>query len=514
MHTPFLGHQRQHRSRLFPAIAAALALGACGGSDADSSPATTPPPIESVAPDTTLLSADDTVEPDVPDATPADDPDAAEVPIEGPVDTVAGTDPLLDEQWGVTATNVPQAWAVTGGAGVVIAVIDSGVDLDHPDLVDRLVEGWDFVDGDDRPDDPNGHGTHVAGIAAASSNDIGIAGVAPNASIMPVRVLDAEGAGNDDVIADGIRWAADNGADVINLSLGESGFISRFTRGSSLNAAIRQVNADGVVVIAAAGNEGTAGQQYRIGVDLLVVNATDPSGQLTSFSNVGDVRAISAPGEAILSSAPIEPTAIWPGGTDGYEPLDGTSMAAPIVSGVAALALAAGIPPEDVIDVLAATAANPTGDPALGAGVLDAGPALGVTEVVPPPDETTQPPPPTSPTPPTTNAPPAWPDLVADLLSDLDTTIDADCDVGRRTLTVSMRLPENEAGVRLDTELVVAGFTGAGSYPAVGSIDATVPGQSSVAIPVGGTAVVDDGGSGTITVEVSESGVPVSWRCT
>jgi hypothetical protein len=106
------------------------------------------------------------------------------------------------------------------------------------------------------------------------------------------------------------------------------------------------------------------------------------------------------------------------------------------------------------------------------------------------------------------------PELVADLLPSIDTTIEASCAIGRRTLTVSMSLPENDAGVRLDAELVIAGFTGAGSYPAVGSIAATVPGESPIVTPIGGTAVVDDGGSGTITVEVSESGVPVSWRCT
>ena len=106
------------------------------------------------------------------------------------------------------------------------------------------------------------------------------------------------------------------------------------------------------------------------------------------------------------------------------------------------------------------------------------------------------------------------PELVADLLPNIDTTIEASCAIGRRTLTVSMSLPENDAGVRLDAELVIAGFTGAGSYPAVGSIAATVPGESPIVTPIGGTAVVDDGGSGTITVEVSESGVPVSWRCT
>ena len=149
-----------------------LALGACGGSDPETSPATTPSPIESVAPDTT--------------STPADDPDSADVPIEAPVDdTVAGTDPLLAEQWGVTATNVPRAWAVTGGAGVVIAVIDSGVDLDHPDLAERLVADWDFVDGDDRPDE-SPIVTPIGGTAVVDDGGSGTITVEVSESGVPV----------------------------------------------------------------------------------------------------------------------------------------------------------------------------------------------------------------------------------------------------------------------------------------------------------------------------------------
>jgi len=300
-----------------------------------------------------------------------DEPDQADLPTRF-------QDPLRGEQWGLSATRVPEAWEVASGEGVVIAVIDSGVDLDHPDLVANLVPGWDFVDDDDEPDDPNGHGTHVAGIAAAATNDIGIAGVAPDASIMPVRVLDEAGVGSDEAIAEAVVWAADNGADIINLSLGESGFISRFTKGGTLNRAIRLVAEQGVVVVAASGNEGRRGQQYRIGVDVLVVNATDPDGTLTSFSNVGDVRAISAPGAGIMSTAPPGPSTIWLDGTDGYAPLDGTSMAAPLVSGVAALAISAGIDPDEVFEVLASTATVPDGATSeIGAGIVDAAGALG-----------------------------------------------------------------------------------------------------------------------------------------
>jgi subtilisin family serine protease len=200
-------------------------------------------------------------------------------------------DPLRDEQWGLSATRVPEAWDVAAGEGVVIAVVDSGVDLDHPDLAANLVPGWDLVDDDDEPDDPNGHGTHVAGIAAAATNDIGIAGVAPDASIMPVRVLDEAGLGSDEAIAEAVVWAAENDADIINLS---------------------------------------------------------------------------------------GPTTIWPDGTDGYAPLDGTSMAAPLVSGVAALAISAGIDPDEVFEVLASTPTVPDGaTSAIGAGIVDAAGVLG-----------------------------------------------------------------------------------------------------------------------------------------
>ncbi|MFK8022567.1 MAG: S8 family serine peptidase [Ilumatobacter sp.] len=429
------------------------------------------------------------------------------------VESVAGTDPLIGEQWALDATNIPDAWSATGGKGVVIAIIDSGVDLDHPDLVDRLVSGWDFVDGDDQPDDPNGHGTHVAGIAAASSNDIGIAGAAPLASIMPIRVLDADGAGSDETIAESIRWAADSGADVINLSLGESGFISRFTRGSALNAAIREVSAQGVVVVAAAGNEGSAGQQYRIGVDVLVVNATDRDNTLTAFSNVGDTRAISAPGAVILSTAPTEPTTIWPEGSDGYEPLDGTSMAAPLVSGVAALAIAAGVDHATVAELLTETAANPSGDPRLGAGILDASAALGLAPVASQAEGDASIDEPIA-TPEDVPVEPEIEEQIREAFAAFDTTADATCAMNRRLLTVTVTLPDNDAGLLLVAELAVAGFTGSGSYPATGTLTASTPNQAPVTIPIASMADVDPSGSGSITLALDdEASVTFAWRC-
>jgi subtilisin family serine protease len=290
----------------------------------------------------------------------------------------AAGDPLRTQQWGLDALRLPEAWRSSGGKGVTIAIVDTGVNLSHPDLSAKLVAGRDLVDGDGQPNDPNGHGTHVAGIAAASTaNAIGIAGSAPGASIMPVRVLRADGSGDERTIADGIHWAAANGADVINLSLGEQGFAARLSKNGPLNRAIRQVSArHGAVVIAAAGNEGKGARVYRPAVPVLVVGATDRSGGPAAFSNFGDQRAVVAPGVDIVSTAPREPTTLFPKGTDGYAQLNGTSMAAPAVAGVVALLLAGGHDPAGVRQAIFETAVNRSGDLRLGAGLVDAAAAM------------------------------------------------------------------------------------------------------------------------------------------
>lgn len=292
---------------------------------------------------------------------------------------ITGTDPLRPEQWALDVVRASQAWTAATGSGVVIAVVDTGVDASHPDLADRLVPGIDLVDpAATAMTDPNGHGTHVAGIAAAATgNGLGIAGGAPGALIMPVRVLDADGVGDDQVIAEGIDWAVANGADVINLSLGESGFVARLSKNGPLNPAIRRAEAAGVVVVAAAGNDGATRRSYRVGVPVVVVNATAPDGSAAAFSNTGDVRAVAAPGAGILSTSPLAPTTTWPQGSDGYETLDGTSMASPLVAAVAALLVEQGLRPDEVRDRLVDTSVNATADPALGAGIVDVAAAVG-----------------------------------------------------------------------------------------------------------------------------------------
>jgi subtilisin family serine protease len=286
---------------------------------------------------------------------------------------VTTNDPLADQQYSLTQMSLSTAWATTRGAGIVIAIVDTGVDSTHSDLADRLVAGIDLVDGDTAPDDPNGHGTYVAGIAAATANNgVGIAGAAPEASIMPVRVLDAAGSGSDETVAQGIVWAVDHGADVINLSLGESGLLSRLSKGGPVNAAIRYADAAGSLVVAAAGNESNIERAYRLGVPVVVVGAAAAAGQPATFTNMGDPRAVVASGVDIVSTAPTSPTKLFPEGTDGYASLDGTSMAAPAVAGVAALLMSLGVTATTARETIAATASNPDGDLRLGAGVVNA----------------------------------------------------------------------------------------------------------------------------------------------
>lgn len=288
-------------------------------------------------------------------------------------------DPLRSEQWALDALRLPDAMDESTGCGTTIAIVDTGVDFEHPDLSGRLVDGVDLIDGDDRPDDENGHGTHVAGIAAATTgNGLGIAGAAPCARIMPVRVLDAKGTGASDTIAEGVRWAAKHGADVINLSLGEAGLIGRLRAGGDLNEAIVDAHELGAVVVAASGNEGTPRlRNYRITVPVIVVGAIDEQGDPAEFSNYGDLRMVVAPGVEILSTAPEGETTIWPEGTDGYAELDGTSMASPYVSGVAALLVARGYEADEVREILFETARDGGDDPHLGAGIVDAAAAVG-----------------------------------------------------------------------------------------------------------------------------------------
>ncbi|MEU6846544.1 S8 family peptidase [Streptomyces sp. NPDC046716] len=282
-------------------------------------------------------------------------------------------DPMRDDQWALDALHLPDAWDTSKGDDTVIAVVDTGVDEDHPDLKGRLVDGHDFVDNDDDPKDLNGHGTHVSGIAAAhTDNGVGIAGGAPGAKIMPVRVLGADGSGSNENIIKGIKWASDHGADVINLSLGESGLMAKLLRGGTLNAAIKYAYGKGVTVVAAAGNDGDDVQTYKVGTPVLVVGASDTSGAPASFSNFGVDDAVSAPGVDILSTLPTYRTKETLKDTSGYGKLSGTSMASPYVAAVAALLHHQGLKPDAIMSAIRSTAKNPKNLTKLGLGVVDA----------------------------------------------------------------------------------------------------------------------------------------------
>ena len=282
-------------------------------------------------------------------------------------------DPMRDQQWALKTLKLPDAWKTAKGDDTVIAVVDSGADLDHPDLKDRLVRGYDVVDKDRRPKDGFGHGTHVAGIAAAATdNGKGVAGGAPGAKIMPVRVLGDDGSGTNANITKGIIWAADNGADVINLSLGEGPLMSNLLQGGILNQAIQHAHDKGAVVVAAAGNDGADTQPYKVDTPVLVVGASDENGLPADFSNFGAENAVSAPGVGILSTLPTYTVELTKDDTSGYGKLDGTSMAAPYVSAVAALLHQQGKDPDEIMKIIRMSATNPGRHERLGLGVVNA----------------------------------------------------------------------------------------------------------------------------------------------
>nr|WP_241154416.1 S8 family peptidase [Staphylospora marina] len=227
-------------------------------------------------------------------------------------------------QWGPQKVQAPAAWDVTrGSSSVLVAVIDTGVQMNHPDLSGKVVAGWDFVYNDGDPSDGNGHGTHVAGIVAASTNNgVGIAGMAPNVRILAVRVLDSNGSGTLANVASGIRYAADNGAKVINLSLGGS------SGSTTLQDAVNYAWNKGVVVVAAAGNSNTSAPSYPAYYsNAIAVASTTSSDTRSSFSNYGSWVDVAAPGSDIAST--------YIGSSYVY--LSGTSMAAPHVAGLAGL---------------------------------------------------------------------------------------------------------------------------------------------------------------------------------
>ena len=240
------------------------------------------------------------------------------------------TDPGLSQQWAWNKIQAPAAWDVTqGSSSTVIAVVDTGVQRTHPDLDAKIVAGYDFVQNDNAPDDGNGHGTHVSGTAAAETNNAtGGAGTCPTCAVMPVRVLDNNGSGTLVNVANGIIWAADNGAKVINMSLGGSG------GSTTLENAVNYAWNKGVFLACAAGNSNTSAPSYPAYYsNCFAVAATTSTDARASYSNYGNWVEAAAPGSSIYST--------WL--NSGYNTIDGTSMATPHVAGLAGLLASQGL---------------------------------------------------------------------------------------------------------------------------------------------------------------------------
>jgi len=218
------------------------------------------------------------------------------------------------------------AWDIeTGSSRILVGLLDTGVDYNHEELQGRVLKGPDFVNNDSDPRDDQGHGTHIAGIIAARGNNgRGVAGVCWSCRILAIKVADASGAATNAWIAQGILYAANQGAQVINLSLGGS------DPSKTLELAVRYANSRGALLVAAIGNEATSQPVYPAAYPgVIAVGATEVDGNRASFSNFGGYLSLMAPGISIYSTYP----------NNNYQALSGTSMSAALVSGTAALVL-------------------------------------------------------------------------------------------------------------------------------------------------------------------------------
>lgn len=287
-------------------------------------------------------------------------------------------DPEFAKQWHLRAMGAPTGWSSTpAGRGVVVAVIDTGVTQVEDLRGTKVLAGRSFVPGARTAEDDNGHGTHVAGtVAQTTNNGVGGAGVAPNATILPVKVLSGGGSGSSTGIAAGIDWAVDQGADVINLSLG-GGY------SAVIHAAIKKATAEGVIVVAAAGNSGHEGVSYPGALaEAFGVSATGPDGALAPYSSWGRGVDLAAPG----GDKRKPDGGVWQDTIDGrgghkFADFQGTSMATPHVAGAAAVLLSSGLDADAVeraiLDTTDTSGTSGAWDPKFGHGRLDLAAALG-----------------------------------------------------------------------------------------------------------------------------------------
>ena len=325
----------------------------------------------------------------------------------GTASSAAPNDPGYSQQWFLPKIHADKAWTKSKGAGVVVAVVDTGVDLNHPDLQGRLVGGIDMIDGG-TPDDAQGHGTFMAGVIAASTGNVeGVASVAPSAKIMPVRVLDEDGVGEPAVVAQGIDWAVAHGAEVINLSLaqeaigGSGGGSGNLFADTSMDQAIRDAAASGAVVVAAAGNNFVSGGSPTTSYDartsgVIVVGASTKTDRRAAYSNYGSGLDVLAPGGGSSSnpsgsacSRSVSIVSTWwnpASRSSAYGAGCGTSMGVASVSGVAALLVARGYSNGSAVRRIQTTAVDlysPGRDAQSGYGRIDAAAAVGVSTSTP-----------------------------------------------------------------------------------------------------------------------------------
>ncbi len=279
----------------------------------------------------------------------------------------ATNDTYFARQWALTQIGAPQAWTRSTGGGITIGIVDTGVDLTHPDLAGKVQASADCVGHAciaGAGQDTHGHGTIVSGIAAAvTGNGKGVAGVAPDARLVVAKVLNSAGEGRVEDINNGIRWVVDNGARVVNLSVGDPNFLISSVVGTPLRSGIEYAWSKGAVPVLASGNYATGvgdlGTENYGAINALVVGATDRAGNVPSYSSaVGNAKwGLVAPGGAGSGGADSNVISTFPiaSGGSGYASAAGTSMAAPHVAGAVALLLAQGLTPSAAVARLLAT---------------------------------------------------------------------------------------------------------------------------------------------------------------